>query len=295
MTGQPFAALSYPFETRRLTLGDIDVTYAEMGEGPRSILLVHGVGNNIRTWQNNLAPVAEAARVVAVDLPGFGKSSKHHRPYGIRFYAETLVRLCEALGMDTTTVVGHSMGGQIAMRLAIDRPALVERVVLSAPAGLEVFTPAEASLLVDLMSPEAIANTPVAQLQAGFDAAFAQPPGDAAALLDDRLAIMGGPDFADYCNAVADCVAAMLAEPVRGDLGRIAAPTLLLFGEADQLIPNRHLHQGTTEALARDAAANIPDCTVVMLDRAGHMAHFERADRWNAEVLAFGCPQDPKG
>jgi len=106
-------------------------------------------------------------------------------------------------------------------------------------------------------------------------------------MVRDRLAVMGGPDFDAFAYAVSRSVWAMLRGPVADRLHEVRVPTLITFGEGDALIPNPILHGGSTERLARQAAATIPHAQLRLIPRAGHMVQFERPAEWNKAVLEF--------
>jgi hypothetical protein len=99
--------------------------------------------------------------------------------------------------------------------------------------------------------------------------------------------VIGGPDFDAYCTAVSRSVAGMLDAPVYDRLPEITVPVLVVFGKHDGLIPNPFLHGGSTVKMAQKAVTRFPDAELVVLEKAGHMAQFERAQEWNGAVLEF--------
>ncbi|HEU4405158.1 MAG TPA: alpha/beta fold hydrolase [Polyangiaceae bacterium] len=285
--GLAFRDLDYPLETRMARVAGADVAYADEGAGPLALVLIHGLASYLPAWARNVRALAERHRVVALDLPGFGKSSKVGHPLSMAYFADVVDGLAGALGLGRFALVGHSMGGQVALAHALARPGRAEALVLSAPAGLEAFSAAEARLLAAAVPPEAVAATPAEVVYANLALNFVETPPEARFMGDDRVRVIGGPDLDDYARAVSRSVAAMLAEPVLGRLGEVRVPTLVVFGEGDALIPNRVLHRGSTRALAEAAVARLPRGRLVMLERAGHMPHFERPDAWNAAALDF--------
>jgi pimeloyl-ACP methyl ester carboxylesterase len=107
----------------------------DAGEGP-VVLLIHGYGDTADGWRRVVPGLLPGHRVVAVDVPPFGRSGDPRANPLIDFYDEYLPALFDTLALERATVVGHSLGGAIALRLAIGRPDLVERLGLVAPAGL---------------------------------------------------------------------------------------------------------------------------------------------------------------
>src|SRR3712207_6043758 len=101
--------------------------------GPHStvpIVLVHGLGDEADTWRHIFPALARWRRVIALDLPGFGRSEKPRRAYTLAFFARTIAELLDALGIRRAGLVGHSMGAAVAQRLALAQPACVEQLVL---------------------------------------------------------------------------------------------------------------------------------------------------------------------
>ncbi|MCL4505388.1 MAG: alpha/beta hydrolase [Chloroflexi bacterium] len=94
------------------------------------LLMVHGLGDEADTWRHLIEPLARQYRVIALDLPGFGRSDKPRRSYTPSFYVDTILALISALGASTVSIVGHSLGGMIAHALALSNPNLVSRLTL---------------------------------------------------------------------------------------------------------------------------------------------------------------------
>ena len=111
------------------------VSYHCRGEGP-VLVLIHGITSNADTWGNVISALAENHTVVAPDLLGHGQSAKPRGDYSLGAYASGVRDLLAALGHDRATVVGHSLGGGIAMQLAYQFPERVERLVLVDSGGL---------------------------------------------------------------------------------------------------------------------------------------------------------------
>src|SRR5688572_3851361 len=114
--------------------GGLRVRYADSGSG-EPVLLVHGLGGSIESWSNNVDRLAKSMRVIAVDLPGFGLSDKPKMNYTIRFYREFVIQFLKQLQLGQVSIVGSSLGGQVAAEVAISRPSLVKKLVLTSPAG----------------------------------------------------------------------------------------------------------------------------------------------------------------
>ena len=120
---------------KTLTLHGRPVTYAHAGKGP-VLLLIHGMAGDFQNWQAVIEPLARHHTVIAPDLPGHGGSAPGGGDYSLGALAAGLRDLLAALGHDRATLVGHSLGGGIAMQFAYQFPELTERLVLVSSGGL---------------------------------------------------------------------------------------------------------------------------------------------------------------
>ncbi len=105
------------------------------GSGP-ALLLVHGIGDDSSTWQDVIPHLAEKYTVIAPDLLGHGRSDKPRADYSVAAYANGMRDLLSVLGIESVTVIGHSLGGGVAMQFAYQFPHMVERLVLVASGGV---------------------------------------------------------------------------------------------------------------------------------------------------------------
>lgn len=105
------------------------------GEGP-AILLIHGIGDNSTTWNTVQTKLAQRFTVIAPDLLGHGKSDKPRADYSVAAYANGMRDLLSVLDIDRVTVVGHSLGGGVAMQFAYQFPQFVDRLILVGAGGV---------------------------------------------------------------------------------------------------------------------------------------------------------------
>lgn len=154
-----FSDLDYPYPVQYQELNnDQQIAYIDEGEGP-AVILIHGLGSYIPTWKQNVPVLTKAHRIIALDLPGYGKSSKEVDQVTIPFFAETVAALQDSLRIDQAVWAGHSMGGQIALRGALTYPDKISRLVLLAPAGFESFTEPEGATMSNFVTPQSIQAT----------------------------------------------------------------------------------------------------------------------------------------
>ncbi len=283
----PFSELDYGFPVR-YALENPRVAYVDEGSGPETLILVHGLASNLGFWRYNIAALAEHYRVVAVDLPGYGRSQKSgDYSYSLSFQAATLRRLIDDLHLENVTLVGQSMGGQIAMIAALEFPEAVDRLVLVDPAGIETFGPGEARWLRNVYTIEAIRKTPEDAIRRNLSLNFNAWDDRLEWMVEERARLAKSDEFDRFADAVRKSVAAMIDEPTTGYLDRIRQPTLIVYGEHDQLIPNPYLHPGFARAVFEEGAKRIPNATLRAIDDAGHLSMIEQPEAFDRTVLEW--------
>jgi pimeloyl-ACP methyl ester carboxylesterase len=278
-------------EAKRVTLHGRDVTYAEAGSGP-VLLLIHGIAGTFENWEAVFELLAREHTVVAPDLPGHGESAPAAGDYSLGAMAAGLRDLLLALGHERATLVGHSLGGGIAMQFAYQFPEMTERLVLVSSGGLGP----EVSLVLRA------AALPGADL---FITATAEPGRIAGSLLARGLASVGlrpHVDVAEVARGYASLSdpgrrAAFLAtlRAVVGTEGqRVAAadrlylaegmPALIIWGERDRMIPAHH---------GERAHQAIAGSRLEIFEGVGHLPQLEAPGRFVAVLERFLAETKP--
>ncbi|MCD6659896.1 MAG: alpha/beta hydrolase [Lentimicrobium sp.] len=279
--------LEYPFEVKYAQLeSGPSIAYVDEGEGD-VIIFIHGLGSYLPAWRKNIDSLKTQYRCIAIDLPGYGKSSKTPHSGKMTYYASVLKEFIETLGLNKVTLAGHSMGGQISMVAAINYPNLIQNIVLVAPAGFESFTEGQKQWFRNVMTLDGVKNTPAEDIQTNLAMNFYNMPADAEFMITDRLNMRHAADFENYCYAVVQSVNGMVDEPVLGMLHKISQPTLIIFGANDNLIPNRFLNPGRTSKIAENGHKLIKDSKLVMIKQAGHFVQFEKPEEVNNAINDF--------
>lgn len=287
-----FEDIPYPFEVKKAKISeDITLAYVDEGNtaevGRETILFIHGLGSYLPAWQKNISELSKQYRTIAIDLPGYGKSSKLPHSGSMTFYASVVNELMNHLQIPHAYIAGHSMGGQIAMVMALYHPEKVKGLILAAPAGFETFTKGQKQWFRNVMTLDGVKRTQVDDIQTNLYYNFYRMPKEAEFMITDRIAMRKAADFEAYCYAVVQSVNGMVDEPVLPFLKMIKQPTLVLFGENDNLIPNRFLNPGRTIEVAEAGHRELPNSQLVMLPRTGHFLQFESAEAFNIEVSKF--------
>jgi pimeloyl-ACP methyl ester carboxylesterase len=274
-------------EEQCITLHGHDVTYRTAGDGPEVVVLIHGITGSSATWLDVMPALAERYTVVAPDLLGHGQSAKPVGDYSLGAYASGVRDLLGALGHECATVVGHSLGGGVAMQMAYQFPERCERLVLVSSGGLgqEVHLLLRAATL-----PGAEFVLPL------ITASRVAAVGDAVGEFLGRIGLRAGPDLEEMWRGFASLgeveARAAFVHTLRTivDPGgqRVSAldrlylaeemPLLLIWGERDPVIPARH---------GEAAAAAAPGSRLVTFPGVRHFPHREAPARFLEEVFAF--------
>ena len=280
--------LQYPYQVHKIRIDSVtEIAYVDEGKGEQVIVFIHGLGSYLPAWKNNIEGLKSSYRIIAVDLPGYGKSSKQPHSGKMSYYAEVIKRFAGALNLKEITLGGHSMGGQIAMVAALNYPELVKNLILIAPAGFEKFTEGQKQWFRNAMTFEGVKNTAPEDIQTNLAVNFYNMPEDAEFMITDRIIMRDAADFDHYVYAIVQSVNGMVDEPVLDVLTQIKQPALIIFGEKDNLIPNRFLNPGKTSKVAQVGKDKLPNSKLVMVPKAGHFVQFEKADEVNNAIKAF--------
>jgi pimeloyl-ACP methyl ester carboxylesterase len=254
------------------------------------VLLLMGLGGNLHFWEFQLPAFARAHRTVAFDNRGAGRSDKPPGPYSMQLLADDAVAVLDHLGIRRAHVVGISMGGMIAQDLALRHPERVGALVLAC-----TFARPDANVhQVAADGAQQLGTpSPLALLQGGtFDLSGV----DVKQLFKFMMSLILTPEFiarekqwlralleraVEYgfsVEAFLAQVAAVMNHDAAADLVRVRAPTLVVTGTEDKLVPPHH-----SDELAR----LIPGATLVKIPGGTHGFNVEMADRFNETVLGF--------
>lgn len=281
-----FSDIDYGYQIKT-ALNDPKISYIDQGSGDKTIILVHGLASNAGFWRYNIPELAKHFRVIAVDLPGYGKSEKGDYSYTMSFYAEQIKKLIDELQLKNVVYVGHSMGGQIGIKLAIKYPTLLSKLILASPAGFEEFQRGEGDWLRSVMTMKGVKSTTEEGIRRNLAMNFYNWNDKWEWMVEERVRMRKAADFDEFAYTVVRCVNGMLDEPTFNKLNLIKTPTLVVYGKYDGLIPNPYLNPGHTAEVFINGAKDIGNVQLVELEDAGHMIQIEKSDKFNQAVLNF--------
>lgn len=258
-------------EPQKVEAGGRTIRYLAMGEGQeRPVVFIHGFGGDLNGWLFNQPALAAETRTYALDLPGHGGSAKDVGAGDVPTLAQAVVDFLAALDIAKAHLVGHSLGGAVALHLALLHPARVASVSLICPAGLGPEINAafiDGFVCADRRKP----------LQPILQMLFADPSLVSRDMIDDVLKnkrLDGAPE-ALKAVAAANFAGGRQAVVLVDRLGDVGVPMQIIWGEKDQIIPARH------------ATGLPPNVAIHVLPGAGHMPQMERAAEVNRLLAAL--------
>lgn len=258
-----------------------------MGSGP-AVLLIHGIGDSSATWLDVMPKLAERYTVIAPDLLGHGSSDRPRADYGIGAYACGMRDLLSVLDIDSVSIVGHSLGGGVAMQFAYQFPERVERIALVSAGGV------------------GRGVHPVLRMAAAPGSEFTLPFATSAPIRGisklvartvQKTGLMDFGNDLDYLLSCYDVLADSASRraflrtlrsvvDVRGQVVTMldrcylqkGIPTMLIWGDKDQVVPWKH---------AARAASAMPEARLEVFESTGHFPHHSDPERFVRVLLNF--------
>lgn len=255
-------------------LDGLALHYLVEGSGPTT-LLIHGLGGFAESWRHTLPELARHGTVIALDLPGFGRSGKPPVTYRLSFHAEAVAGFLRALGIEQVRLVGHSLGGAVAAAYAFAHPGRVERLAfVGATVPGFLLRPSLAYRLMALPGVGELMSLLVTQ---GICAAALRrclvhaDPDEVRFFVSHEYAVRASPEGrAAYLSTLRSAKVDFTRDgpAYRAVLGRLRRPVLVIHGRQDPVVSLAH---------AEAVAAGIPGAEARWLDRCGHFPQIEHA------------------
>jgi 4,5:9,10-diseco-3-hydroxy-5,9,17-trioxoandrosta-1(10),2-diene-4-oate hydrolase len=273
-------------EEHNVEIDGLPIRYLAAGEGPPMVLL-HGAGDNALDWRWVMPALAATHRVYAPDLPGSPDSARPPADYSPAFFGRFVASFVGALGIGPATFVGNSLGGLVALRLALSEPARVGALVLVDSAGLgRAVNPAFTSVNVPGLGEAAMPfwRTPIGAHQRAWGRTallFAHPPGSVPReWLAEQRRLARSPGYLEAHLSVLRALVRPLGqrEVLVERLPSLKVPTLVVWGAGDRVFP---------EAQAREAVGRLREGSLAVIPDCGHMPHVECPERFLAALDGF--------
>jgi pimeloyl-ACP methyl ester carboxylesterase len=292
----------YPVHFMPLTLEGEDLRLAYMDAPPvgpstgRTVVLLHGRNFPSSYWEPTIKALTEAGyRVVAPDQIGFGKSSKPGFAYSFGAMTRATIALLDSLHVDRFDLVGHSMGGMLAVRLARAYGSRIEHLVLYSPISLEDYR-----FYVPPVTDEELAKREQALTADGYrkqlmtNYALSLPSSAIEPFVQLREEIKGSGEYPRWLKSFVASYQMIYAQPVAHEIPLIDRPTLFIMGAKDHNAPGRpfappelRARMGHNVDLAQALAARMKNAKVKVFDGVGHLGHLEATKAFNETLLNF--------
>jgi len=254
--------------SKKTKVGGLDVHYFTAGQGD-PLVVIHGGGGDARTWLKNIAALSENYTVYAPDLPGYGGSQPLDGDYFIPELTDFMDGFSDSLGLDKFHLMGHSLGGGIALNYALESPHKIKKLVLVSSLCLG----REIALWVRLLSTPAFIRSIGAIVMAVLRAIkwlvktllapieFVMPFSQASMNLGGSITT-----FKEQTLVLAS------------RLSEIMMPTLLVWGDRDPIVPVRQAYA---------AAQVIPNCQLKVFENRGHNVHRDELQQFSRVLAGF--------
>jgi pimeloyl-ACP methyl ester carboxylesterase len=289
----------HPVRFRNLIVEGQSLRMAYMDVAPaqpngRAVVLLHGKNFFGGYWENTMTALTAAGyRVIVPDQLGFGKSSKPDVHYSFDLFAENTAALLDHLNVPKAAIVGHSMGGMLAVRFARNYPDRTTHLVLENPIGLEDYrmkvppTPTEKVFAQEMeKSPEATRKY--------IASYFVQWKPEYERFVELHTRVMLSGEYPRWAWSSALTYQMIYQQPVRHEFPLIKPPTLLVIGQEDRtaigknaVAPDVAKTMGNYPELGKAAARDIPNSTLVELNNVGHIPHIEAPQRFHEALISF--------
>jgi 4,5:9,10-diseco-3-hydroxy-5,9,17-trioxoandrosta-1(10),2-diene-4-oate hydrolase len=274
-----------------ITVEGMKIRYMVKGAGS-PLLLLHGFGEFLESWDLNIRPLSEHYQVYAMDLPGHGLSDKPDVAYNLFFFTKFITNFMQALGIEHASLIGHSMGGHISLSVAINFSEKVDSLVLETSAGLsnDVSLLRKACSIPVLGSADTKESMEKIALEQRIKREFYNPDFVAKEMVDMSYRFMQMPEAKRVMLSMlhhAVTPDGLRPEVVMTDrLHLVKSPTLLIHGAQDEIHPLE---------LSQNACRLIPNVRLQVIDECGHCPHIEKAAEFNEAVIAFFSLKERRG
>ncbi|WP_231460509.1 alpha/beta fold hydrolase [Pedobacter sp. Leaf132] len=283
--------VNYPYALKYLPLNvdgqDIKMAYMDVAPtikpNGRTVMLFHGKNFGGYYWGNLIRALTGVGfRVIAPDQIGFGRSSKPIINYTFEQLVNWNKKLLDSLGIQKTSILGHSMGGMLATRFALMYPDRMEKLLLENPIGLEDYKTFVPASTVEEQYQRELKNTAESIRKYYRSSYFTVWKPDYEYLVNIGAGVTFSADYPRYAKVAALTYNMIYNQPVVDEFKNLKVPTILFIGKDDKTIVGKGLLNADQQAihglyrfLGKNTALKIPGSKIVEFDACGHIPHIE--------------------
>jgi pimeloyl-ACP methyl ester carboxylesterase len=269
----------YALGEKYIDVGNLTLCYQERGQGD-PVLILPGLGTDIDFWQLNVPALAERYHVLAVDLPGLGKSDKPDASYELPWICDRIVAFLDAKDLQRVSIVGGSLGGHLALLLALNHPDRVDKLVLMGSVGAWLEPDFLLSMLLRVLWNEwLVADYARANWPEIYGKMLMRETELTRELFRYQMAVRAAPHrYMPEGRALARALRSIFYHSCRQRLSEVQMPVLLVWGESDEIHP-------VEEGLFM--RQHLPDARLVVIPDAAHEAMIDQPELFNRVVLEF--------
>ncbi|NJN13996.1 MAG: alpha/beta fold hydrolase [Richelia sp. SL_2_1] len=262
-------------------IGSVNTRYWQLGESGSPVILLHGGGGYVELWKYNIVELAKQHRVYAFDMAGAGRSDKPDADYTFDFMAQFTRDFMKALDTPKVNLIGTSAGGGVALTLTLNFPELVDRLILVGSAGLGK----EINFLLRVTTLPGLGKLFSSPSKSGIAMLCKQAVYDSELITNEiveefyQMATLPGAAQATLNVGRSNFnIWGQFHQSITERLETIAAPTLIVWGRQDPMVPVTH---------AQSAAKIIPNARLEIIEECGHWSSIEHTHKFNQLVLEF--------
>jgi 2-hydroxy-6-oxonona-2,4-dienedioate hydrolase len=247
------------------------VRYLDKNKSGIPLLLLHGLGGSIESWNNNINFLSTKFRIIALDLPGFGLSDKPKMSYSIKFYVSFLEKFVKRIKINHLFIIGSSLGGHIAVEFALKNRKMVDKLILISPAGcLPKSFKGTRELKRFLRIVNAKSSRDIGRILTSIDTSIVNP--SYADIMYKRLSLPGAKGA--FISALKGSAR---AQRYNNQLEKIDTSMLLIWGKKDRMIPLKFIRPFMEHGNSR----------IIIIENCGHRPHVENPRLFNKVVKDF--------
>ncbi|WP_347252119.1 alpha/beta hydrolase [Legionella sp.] len=271
-----------------VAINDLSIRYRAFGDGGETLVLIHGLGASLEHWYQLAPLLAENYKLILLDLPGAGRSSKPKLHYSISFYLELLEQFMAKLSLEQVSLLGHSFGGGLALQYVLEKRAGIKNLILLSNAGFS----RKIKLLYRLLTIPLLNRILTTLNRNGVRDSLHMNVVDnqtiEAHFIDEMYAISQLPGFGHAVRSSLSAssniwgIKTTIYKRINTKLNELSIPTLVLWGDSDPVLPFEWQQLNLQK---------LPNAKVKVINKAGHLLYLEQPKEVVKNIKAFLSPR----